>query len=208
MGQLSSRKKSSKELGHIEARACSGVKIIIAESFLQTQKRRFAGAVTGSDFVQLPFVLEGVDEPVDVRQGCLDKVQPAENDVRVRVHGAGGLQYLLNARVRAAIDKNQSVRPFNGKCELGELEGARNLGNGVHQKNTWSDFSEFIDEDEVAGVIEFAGVGMRGIGPVEIAHLGGQGRLGTEERGGNFAAAETVGAVGGDVNGDVRIDLE
>jgi len=36
------------------------------------------------------------------------------------------------------------------RSELGELEGARNLGNGVQQKNTWSDFSEFIDEDEVA----------------------------------------------------------
>src|SRR5216683_1904314 len=168
-------------LGYFEARAGARVKIIIAEGFLQAEKRGFAGAVAGSDFVEFPFIFERIDEEVDVGHGRPDEVQAAENDVRVRVYGAGGLQYLLDAGVRATIDQHQSVRSFDGESELGELEGARNIGNGVQQKNAWSDFREFIDEDEVARVVEFAGAKMFGIGSVEITHFGGQGRLGPEE---------------------------
>jgi len=47
--------------------------------------------------IEFPFILEGVDEAVDVGHGCPHEVQAAENDVRVRVYGAGGLQYLLDA---------------------------------------------------------------------------------------------------------------
>src|SRR6266850_7948498 len=151
-------------------------------TLLQTEERGLPGTMAGSNLVQLPFVLERIDEAVDVGHRCPDEVQASENDVRVRVYGAGGLQNLLNARVRAAIDQHQAVRSFDGESELGELQGARNLGNGVHQKNAWSDFSESIDEDEVARVVEFAGAEMFGIGSVEITHLGGQGRLGPEER--------------------------
>src|SRR6267143_6331541 len=110
--------------------------------------------------------------------------------------------------MRAAIDQNQSVRSFDGESELGELEGARNLGNGVQQKNAWSDFHEFIDEDEVAGVVEFSCAGVLGIGAVEIPHFRRQRRFGAEERRRQLRAAKTVGAVGGDVNSDVRIDFE
>src|SRR5713101_1262882 len=168
-------------LGYFEARAGARVKVIIAEGFLQTEKRGFAGAVAGSDFVEFPFIFERIDEAVDVGHGRPHEVQAAENDVRVRVYGAGGLQYLLDASVRAAIDQHQSVGSFDGESEFGEFEGARNIGNGVQQKNAWGDFGEFIDEDEVADLVEFAGAEMFGIGGVEITHFGGQGRLGAIE---------------------------
>ena len=86
-------------LGYFEPRADSGVEIVFAENFLQAQESGFPGAVAGSDLIEFPFIFERIDEAVDVGHGCLDKVQAAENDVRVRVHGAGGLQYLLDAGV-------------------------------------------------------------------------------------------------------------
>src|SRR5882762_3028955 len=154
-------------------RADSGVEIVFSESLLQAQEGGFPGAVAGSDFIEFPFIFERIDQAVDVGHGCLDEVQAAENDVRVRVYGASGLQNLLDAGMRAAIDQNQSVRSFDGESELGEFKGARNLGNGVQQKNTWSDFSQFIDEDEVARSVEFAGAEMFGISSVEITHFDG-----------------------------------
>ena len=54
-------------LGYFEARARSRVEIIIAEGFLQTEKRGFAGAVAGSDFVEFPFIFERIDEEVELR---------------------------------------------------------------------------------------------------------------------------------------------
>src|SRR4029077_17752002 len=195
-------------LRNFDLRACSRVKIVVAESFLQTQERRLSGAVTGSDFFEFPFVLQVIDEEADVGHGCSDEVHAAENDVCVRVYGAGGFEDLLDAGVRAAIDQHQSVGSFDGESELGELEGARNIGNGVQQKNAWSDLREFIDEDEVADVVEFAGAKMFGIGGVEITHFGGWGRLGPGEHLRKLRTAKAVVAIGGDVNGDVRFDLE
>ncbi len=74
------------------------------------------------------------------------------------------------------------MRPFDGESKLRKLQGAGDPGDGVHQKNSWSGFREFVNEDKMASVVEFAGAGMLGIGSVEIAHFSGQRRLGPEER--------------------------
>ena len=135
-------------------------------------------------------------------------VQATENDMRVRVHGACGLQDFLDTGVPAAIHKNQPVRSFDSECKLRQLDGARNLGNGVPQKNPWSDFCAFVDKDKMTSIAEFARAYVFRVGSIEIAQFCAQGRLGAEEGRKNFCAAKTVGAVGGGVNVDVRIDLE
>jgi len=139
---------------------------VFSESLLQAQEGGLPGAVAGSDFIEFPFIFERIDQAVDVGHWRLDEVQAAENDVRVRVHGAGGLQNFLDAGVRAAIDQNQSVRSFDGESELGELESAaESWKRCTPEENPRSDFSEFIDEDEMARVVEFACAAVLGIAP-------------------------------------------
>ena len=51
-------------LGYLHPRARSRVEIIVAESFLQSQKRGLAGAVARRDFFEFPFVLQAVHQLV------------------------------------------------------------------------------------------------------------------------------------------------
>src|SRR6266446_10667262 len=99
-------------LRNFDLRACSRVKIVVAESFLQTQERRLSGAVTGSDFFESPFVLQVIDEEVDVGHGCSDEVHAAENDVCVRVYGAGGFLDHPDATVRYALSLHDALPIF------------------------------------------------------------------------------------------------
>src|SRR5271168_4962331 len=135
-------------------------------------------------------------------------MQTAEDDVGMRVDSRGGLENFFNAGVRAAVDQNQAARAFDGESDLGEFQHAGNFGDGVDEKDAGGNFSELIDEDEMADVIEFTEMRMFGIGAIEIAHFRGQGRLGAEVRLRDLRAAETVGAVGGNVNSDAGIYFE
>src|SRR5260370_827063 len=87
-------------LGYFETRACTRVKIIIAEGFLQTQKRGFAGAVAGGDLFELPFVLQAVHEPVNFGFGRAHEMKTAAKKMHVRINRRGGLQDFLDSRVR------------------------------------------------------------------------------------------------------------
>ena len=97
-------------LGYFDPRACSRVKIIIAEGFLQTQKRRFAGAMAGGDLFEFPFVLQVVHQPVNLGFRGAHEMKTASEKMHARINGTGGLQNLLDSWVRTADDDGQAIR--------------------------------------------------------------------------------------------------
>jgi hypothetical protein len=73
-------------LGHINARPESGIEVGLTESLLQTEERGLPGTMAGSNLVQVPFILERIDEAVSKRMRLPSFSMRAENpQSRVRV---------------------------------------------------------------------------------------------------------------------------
>lgn len=135
-------------------------------------------------------------------------MQSAEDNVDAGVYCSGGLQDFFDAGVGAAVDEQEAVGLFDGEGEFRHFEEAFALRDGGHEKDSGRDFGEFIDEDEISGVIEFPEIESVGIGAIEVAHFGGKRSVGAEVRGRDGRAAKTVGAIAGNVHGNRGVDFE
>lgn len=188
--------------------ACAGVEVIVAEGFLEAGEGWFAGAVARGDSLHIPFRLEVGNELVDFVFGSVDEVEAAEDNVDAGIYCSGGLQDFFDAGVRAAIDEQEAVRLFDGEGEFRHFEETFALRDRGHEKNSWRDFGQCADQDEISGVIEFSGIEIVGIGAIEVAHFGGQGSVGAEVSGRYGCTAKTVGAIAGNVDGDGGVNFE
>src|SRR6266581_433452 len=71
-----------------EPAAESGVQVSIAKRFLQSREAGLAGAMPGSDIVDLPRVVQARDSVGNVRVARGNEVQSAEDRMHVFVDGA------------------------------------------------------------------------------------------------------------------------